>query len=268
MNENIDQLLENESLKKEFALHNLDLSQIFTPTPGELEYENRRLKHLLDWVEKYNELGNRKKMEIEGYEFPPVGNISPDNDWYIFESWINGLPIRKKYKEKLPRKYVLKNPGDLDEEEIIHEAQKLVEALEELGTSITLNDGVPARLVYMYLLETLDEENEMLIEGGWTLDGCSGYCPGCFQRPWCEQGGSSYWTEDEEAGKMFLIDSVKKYVSSSSVSLKILQKLQAEEDEKFKKSEAEQNFEIDKNNIDVSLYVKSFGFDDDDEIPF
>lgn len=70
------------------------------------------------------------------------------------------------------------------------------------------------------------------------MDGCSGYCPDCYQRPWCETGRSSCWTEDEKIGEMYLPDSVRKYVSASPVSLEILSKYQAEEDEKFAKWKA------------------------------
>jgi hypothetical protein len=268
MDKNLDELLENESLKKEFVLRNLDLSQVFTSTPEDLEYENLRLRYLLDWVEKYNELGNRQMMEAAGYEFPPiVPCISPENDWYMFERWINGLPIRKKMKELLPSNYILKNPEDLNDEEILAELKKLTEILEEYGISVALVNEIPPRLIYIYLVETLNAEQELLIEGGWNLDGCTGYCPGCFQRPWCEQGNSSCWNEDEEAGEIFLIDSAKKYVSASPVSLRILQKLQAEEDERFKKFE--QNFGIDQNNNDVSFDdLNSFEPDDEDGIPF
>ena len=66
---------------------------------------------------------------------------------------------------------------------------------------------------------------------------------------------------------MFLIDSIKKYVSASPVSLQILQKLQAEEDERFEKFE--QNFGTDQNNNDVSFDdLKSSDPDDEDGIPF
>ncbi|HVO75710.1 MAG TPA: hypothetical protein VMT35_16885 [Ignavibacteriaceae bacterium] len=256
MSENIYLILENESLKKEFAFRNLDLSQVFTSTTDDLERENRSLKYLLEWVEKYNELADRKKMEVEGYEFPPVGSISPDNDWYLFERWINGLPVRKKYKDQIPQNCTLKNPCDLDDEEIIYGTQELIKALEASGTEIAFNDEVPARLVYEHLLETLDMENELLIEGGWTLDGCTGYCPKCFQRPWCEQGSSSCWNEDEQAGEMFLIDSVKKYVSASPVSLQILQTV----------SEPKQDSKRDKNNLNISS--DNSESDLDDEIPF
>ncbi len=258
----INGFLENKSLKKEFEIRNLDLSQILCPSPDDLELENIQLRHLLDWVQKYSECHDRKKMEAEGYEFPPIAPcISPENDWYIFERWMNGLPVHSKYKGLLPKNIVIKSPEELNDEEIHVELQKLTNAFEESGNSIGLNEGIPARLVYTDLLETLREENELLIVGCWTLDGCSGYCPDCFQRPWCEQGGKSCWPEDIEAGEMFLFDSVKKYVSASPVSLQILQKCQAEEDKKFK------DFEMNQNNNNISTALNSFDSNDDD-IPF
>ena len=45
--ENIDAMLENQSLKNEFAVRNLDLSQVFSPTPDNLERENRVLRDQL-----------------------------------------------------------------------------------------------------------------------------------------------------------------------------------------------------------------------------
>jgi len=172
MSENIDTLLENQSLKKEFAVRNLDLSQVFHETPDNLERENRFLRHLLDWVQKYSELR------------------------------------------------------------------------------------------YMHLLETLDEEFEIIVDGSWHLDGCTGYCPDCFQRPWCESGCQSCWPEDEEAGKMFLIDPVKRYLSPSRISLEILQKLQAEEDKKF------EEFEKGKKDKDIPIEPISFDAEDESDFPF
>jgi len=61
--------------------------------------------------------------------------------------------------------------------------------------------------------------------GGWFFDGCSGDCPGCFQRPWCNTGNSAFCSEDGEAGKMHLIDELKDYVSASPQSLRMLRRL-------------------------------------------
>jgi len=69
--QSIDTVLENQSLKNEFTIRNLDLSQIWQPTPDDLELENRQLHDLLDWVDKYKECPDRRKLEAQGYRFPP-----------------------------------------------------------------------------------------------------------------------------------------------------------------------------------------------------
>lgn len=242
MADNINDLLENKSLKMEFGLRNLDLSEVFCATPNDLALENRRLKTLLEWVQKYSECRTRKVMEAEGYKFPPIDpGISPEEDWYIFERWIYNIPTRSTLKEQLPRTYTLKKPELLTDEGMQVEIRKLIDAIEKSGYSIGLNEGIPVRLVYSYLLETLGEEFNLMIEGGWILDGCSGYCPECFQRPWCASGGKFCWTEDKEAGKMYLCDTLNEYVSASSVSLQILKNNQADEEIDFNNSKQDED---------------------------
>ena len=189
-NQDIDLLLENQSLKFEFAIRSLDLAQVFCATPDDLERENRFLRHLLAWVQRYSEDGDRQKMEAEGYDFPPIEpDFSPENDWYQFERWMKGKPIRQKLKDQLPPHYVPKSPEHLKDEEIIAELETLAAHLVELRVSVDFREEIPPRLVYRHLLESLEDEFDIIIEGFWHLDGCTGYCPDCFQRPWCDTGG-------------------------------------------------------------------------------
>ena len=260
-NRDIDVLLENQSLKFEFSVRNLDLTQVFCATPDDLERENRFLHHLLDWVQKYSEYRDRNKMEVEGYNFPPIDpGISPENDWYRFEQWIQGNPIRRKLKEQLPSDYTPKDPEHLTDEEITSELQALSIHLANIRVSVDIQEELPPRLVYEYLLEALEDEFDITEAGFWHLDGCTGYCPGCFQRPWCETGSQSCWQEDEQAGKMALTDLVKNYVSASSMSLSILRKFQADADRRFA--------EFRQDNNDRESKIDSLPFDFDDEIPF
>ncbi len=236
--ENIDVVLENQTLKGEFTARALDLSQVFCPDPDDLERENRVLCNLLDWVQKYSECGDRKQMEAEGYDFPPIEpDFSLDNDWFLFERWMQGKPVRKTLLAQLPSSYAPKPPAVLTDEKILVELENLIKLLSEIHVTVDLVNDEPPRLVYEHTLETLDEEFELMTEGFWHLDGCSGYCPGCNQRPWCESGLDCCWPEDEEAGKMFLIDPVKKYVSASPESLKILREKQKERDKEFEEFE-------------------------------
>jgi hypothetical protein len=234
---NLDLYLENESLKNEFAMRNLDLSQVWEPSPEDPELENRQLRDLLDWVIAFKEFGgNRKKMEKAGYHFPPLSfDIDPDEDWLRFRRWMAGQKIRGKLKSRLPPDFIVKPADHLTEEQIIPELERLQNELERLHFSVELKEALPPRLLYEDLLELLDEEFDFMMTGCWHLDSCSGYCPDCFQRPWCEFGTSSCWQEDEAAGYMVFPEVVKKYVSPSPVSLEILRSYQANENEQLDK---------------------------------
>ena len=135
---------------------------------------------------------------------------------------------------------VFRKPEDIGAEEIEVELERLVNALEDAGYGVGLNFGIPDPLVYAFLYECLGETFDLSEPGGgWFFDGCSGYCPDCFQRPWCDSGESSCWSEDEEIGKMHLSKEVQEYVSASPQSLEILRELQAAEDADFEKFTAE-----------------------------
>lgn len=232
----------NLALKQEFKFLGLDLAAVMEFSPLDLDLENRRLENLLDFVHRYHKHGSREAMEvIEGaFLFPPIfPGIGPESDWYRFELWLEGKPTRMTLAEQLPKTFVLKKSEELSDEEIGAALEQLAEALHEAGYGISLNAGIPARLVYEYLVESLGEMFELDPGGGWHLVGCGGYCPGCFQRPWCGAGESSCWPEDEEAGKMSLIEALNPYVSASPRSLEILQRLQAEEDARMEKFKAE-----------------------------
>lgn len=247
-----DVFLENQSLKSKFSYLELNLSDVFSPTPDNLERENKVLRDLLKWVRRYMQCADRKQMEKEGYHFPPIEpDISPENDWYRFECWLKGKPIRQTLKEQLPDDLILKAAEQLSDDEIDNVLQKLIIELEKIHFSIELSQELPHRLLYEYLLGSLDEEFDLINDGFWHLDGCSGYCPGCIQRPWCEAGNSSCWQEDEAAGEMYLTESVQRFVSASPMSLKILKKLEAEEEQKLS--------ELKKSQPD---------FDEDDDIFF
>lgn len=229
--ENIDLIFENKSLKDEFAIRNLDLDQVFVATPDNLELENDLLENLLDWVNQYTLLQSREKMESEGYLYPPIEpDFSPDNDWFLFERWINGLPVRLNAFEQLPQPYTPKDSNKMSDEELIAELEHLGEILYEIRICVDLKKDVPPKLLYEKLIDMLNEEFDLMVEGYWHIIGCGGYCPDCFQRPWCEAGSQSYWPEDEKIGEMYLPDCVRKYVSPSPVSLEILRTFR-EEDE-------------------------------------
>ncbi len=236
MNPDIEAEIENKTLKAEFSMRNLDILQVWQSSPdNDLELENRQLQSLLDWVIKYQTYGDRKQMEAEGYLFPPISfDIDPDSDWLRFERWLQGKSVTYRLSEKIPNFIERRNIEDLTHAEIEDSLQRLIDQLAYFNIAVELWAGVPPRLVYRFLQEeVIFETFDITCDGWWHIDGCGGYCPGCFQRPWCEFGISSCWAEDEEAGKMYLLDAVQKYVQASAGSLKILQECQRKEDEEF-----------------------------------
>lgn len=245
-NPEIDLLLENQSLKFEFALRKLDLDAVFYPTPDDLARENRALRHLLDWVEKYTTYRDRNRLEAEGYHFPPIDpGISPEEDWYRFKEWIHGHPLRAKLKSQLLVDYIPKAVEQLTDAEVEQEIGALADHLANVNVQVDLQGALPPRLLYAHLLEILDEDFDILVSGMWHIDGCSGYCPGCFQRPWCDTGQNLCWQEDEAAGTIALIAAVQNYVSPSPIALPLLQQRQAEQDRQcaaFKQNNSEMPF--------------------------
>lgn len=232
---------QNLDYKRAFAQLKLAIDEVMKFTPLDLDLENCRLKGLLDFVEQYQRYGSQEAMEavLGEFVFPPIfPSISPESDWYRFEEWLQGRPVRAQLATQLPQTLVIRNPSEIGEEEIEAAVEGLTNALQQAGFGISLNEGIPARLVYSYLYESLGETVE-LDGGGWMFDGCSGYCPGCFQRPWCDSGQSLCWSEDKEAGKIHFIDELQNYVSPSPQSLAILRAQQAEQDASHAKFAAE-----------------------------
>ena len=265
----LDVFRENIRLKKTFRRLNLDLVPVMEFMPYHLAIENRRLANLLAFVEKYQECQSREIMELIGKPFPPIFlGISPENDWYRFRLWLDGQPIKKTLRAQLPKDFQFIPPDQLTEITAQETLMTLSEALANIGYGFDLRNGIPAKVMYQYLWETLAEEFDLDGEGGWVLDGCSGYCPGCFQRPWCDTGLESHWPEDEKAGKMALPDILTAYLSASPVSLDIL-RTHKEDEQAYEMSDRDQDSGYVPDPLNRGLYEQqSYNWEDDRDLPF
>lgn len=214
----------NLELKKTFSKLELDLAEVVDFSPLDLDHENQQLENLLVFVLKYGKCQSRQVMELLGFPLPPIHpGISPDSDWHRFELWMNGQKTRGKLRDRLQGQIILTKPEDVTAETAEAACEKVFLAFELMRIDLSMNDGIPPKLLYEYLYGELDETMEFNGEGvGWVHDGCTGYCPGCIQRPWCESGQEGCWPEDEEAGKMFLTPNLKDYVSAAPGSLQQL----------------------------------------------
>ena len=235
-----------------------------------------RLSNLLHFVEKFKEYQSKELMELMGMPFPPVfPQISPESDWHRFELWLAGKEVRKKLLDQLSIDFQILPPDKVSYENADLELQKLSAAINNAGFGISLNDGIPPKVVYQYIWDTLQEVFEISSTsggGGWFIDGCSGYCPGCFQRPWCETGLTGYWPEDKKAGKMELPEEIKEYVSASSVSLDILKEYEDPEEEYMVERNQDSGYVPDV--LNRGLGIPREDFDDldqeesEDDLPF
>ena len=233
--EDIQPYQHNLALKRAFGKIGLDPEPVLELSPLDLDLENRRLESLLLFVKKYKNYGNRAAMEsIEGpCCWPPVfPGLGPEADWVMFERWMDGKPVREPIMNQFSLHEKFRPAGELNDMEIEAELERLIKHIHETGNGVSLND-IPARLAYAEIMKWAGEDAEV-IGGGWFFDGCSGSCPDCFQRPWCDTGLECCWREDDEAGKIVFIDELKNYVSASPQSYHIIRKLQDEKDEEEK----------------------------------
>ncbi|KAA3637586.1 MAG: hypothetical protein DWQ02_06505 [Bacteroidetes bacterium] len=218
----------HEKLKEEFAKLGLDPAEVVQYFTEDLDHLNRIYAGLLKFTQKYLEHQSKELMELTGDPFPPVfPGISPDSDWYRFERWVRGESVRETIKAQLPDSLTIKASSELTDDELPEAINSILKAMADKGFYVDLKD-IPDRLFYEYVLDWIEEEHELCPGGGWHLDGCTGYCPGCIQRPWCDVGKSSVWPEDEDEGKMTLPEELKNYVSSSKYSLPIMLKEESE----------------------------------------
>ncbi len=225
MMNDIELHLEMTRLKSEFIRRGLDPEAVWEPLGEDPEVHLRQLRKLLDWVEVYETHRDRETLEEMGYLYPPVHPcIDPESDWLRFERWMAGEPVTHTLRQHLPEDAAFPPAEKLSDEDISAKIEILTEGLEKMSCQLVTNPDIPPRLTYAYLREYLDKPMELLGPGMWNLDGCTGYCPECFQRPWCETGGEIVWQEDEDAGEMFLTDEVREYVSPTRFSLAILRK--------------------------------------------
>lgn len=226
---------QNQALKKQFAELGLDLKPVMDFTPMDLDLENRRLQSLLDFLMMYRERGESQQvMELFDKPFPPIfPMISPENDWYRFRLWLEGAALTMKLREQAGLPPLEKPVQKMTEEEVEEAIQARLEALEKVSMGICLNE-LPPPVFLLALCEMLDEEMERMEGEGWMLDGCSGYCPGCLQRPWCDTGQSLGWAEDNEAGGMHLRAELQDFVSMNPQSEEVLDAYNQELEEEMR----------------------------------
>lgn len=195
-----------------FGRMHLNVEDVWSPPPDDVKRENIELANLLDWALAYRACPDRRKLEARGYDFPPIEpDFDPDSDWLIFESWMQGKPVSWKFEEEFGP---IRPVDGLTDGEVNEMMCELTARLAERQVVIEYQDGVPVRLAYSELRRSLQESQFEILAHGATchLTGCTGYCPECFQRPWCDVGMDLSWPEDGAIGGMALPEVCKPFV--------------------------------------------------------
>jgi hypothetical protein len=149
----MDLELENRSLEQEIALRGGILGHGKGDTPPEML--NEFLRHVIEFEDRAaGEQREVRSVFPEGYAFPGADTLSP---------------------EELEKKL-------LDIEEI----------LGDNGIVVDLRPDVPPRLVYGYIVRDVLPARDTFGDAPLSrlvFDGCTGDCPTCFQRAYCDVPG-------------------------------------------------------------------------------
>ncbi len=85
----------------------------------------------------------------------------------------------------------------LSDEELEIQFNRLEKLLNDHNIVIDLRDGLPLRLAYKFITEeALLEKYEFVAHVTLHIDGCSGYCPDCFQADYCTVK-DEIWSKEE-----------------------------------------------------------------------
>jgi hypothetical protein len=150
---------ENELLKKQLGV---DKNTFFISDQVTPEIENQFLRNISDF-EEADRLPKRtiRTLFPDGFELPSADSMTP-----------------RELNAKL---------------------NQILLILEDHGICLDLIGKVPDSVIYKFILQdALNDEIPLELPEGFRchIDGCDGYCPECFQRPYCETGKDP-WPEDE-----------------------------------------------------------------------
>jgi len=90
------------------------------------------------------------------------------------------------------------HPDKLHSQELEAKFNELLDIMAEHDFYYELVEDLPIEIGYKYLVEEFLFEEEQVLPKGWRchVNGCGGYCPGCFQLDYCKIW-SETWTKEE-----------------------------------------------------------------------
>jgi len=141
----------------------------------------------------------KSKLLIKGASFNNTTDIDPE----IENAFLKNVFAFEEAEYKAVYKILGISPTDfpaadtLSNKEIEKNYERLVELLEKHNMYVDMQEGVPIKIVYKYLIEEyLFEETQEVPGFDTIIDGCSGDCPSCFQMDYCKNK-DDIWPPEE-----------------------------------------------------------------------
>lgn len=168
----------NESMIAELRGMGLDPEAVWWPNPDDPRLDNRQLQSILRWARAYRASPDRKILSKRGFTYPPVfPGFDPDNDWLVFERWMNHQPLTWSMAGELKD---ARKPEDMTDEEIEEELDSLLEKLEERQVRVDFMDDALPRTRYKDLIQILKKSRfDYLAKGVYEHIFCPDPVPDC-----------------------------------------------------------------------------------------
>ena len=145
----------------------------------------------------------RKKLNLDENEHHDLKKLGPKaenkflKNMLAFEDMGNGVQI--KILTLFPINFNFIPEKELSDEALSDKFDEILDVLARHNIYLSLVSDCPERVAYQFVLdEVLQMETGVMRAADMQeiIDGCGGWCPGCFQLPYCDVAKEN-WSEDE-----------------------------------------------------------------------
>ena len=145
----------------------------------------------------------RKKLNLGENEHHNLNDLDPKTEnqflrnMLAYEEMENGVQIKILTLFPIDFNFIPEN--ELSDEALSDKFDEILDVLARHNIYLSLVSDCPERIAYQYVLdEVLKMETPVTYPEDMqhVIDGCGGWCPDCFQLPYCDSAKET-WTEDE-----------------------------------------------------------------------
>ncbi|MBD3345461.1 MAG: hypothetical protein GF401_10405 [Chitinivibrionales bacterium] len=143
-------------------------------------------------------------LKLQGAEFHKENDIDPELENNFLNYVKNYEELDKLPKVKMtslfPPDFSFPKIEEMSKEELENKLDTILDIFEQHNIYLELANDVPDEVIYKFLVEDYIPREDTLPDNDFginhIIDGCTGWCPDCFQRDYCETCKEN-WTEEE-----------------------------------------------------------------------